>query len=103
MNIRGSTFVPPIPMEYEVKQNIDRIIHAGGREIDEVIELLLYCMKIQAFIDVNKKSSVIFANHFMVQDDLCLVVVPESVVAEFKLLLQGSGRDKTVFKGKMLS
>jgi len=83
----GSTYVPPIPMEYEVKENIDRIIHSGIDEIDEAIELLLYCMKTQTFIDGNKRASVIFANHFMVQHGRGLVVIPESLVSEFKLLL----------------
>lgn len=85
--IGGSTYVPPIPMEYEVKENIDRIIHGGTDEIDEAMELLLYCMKTQTFIDGNKRASVIFANHFMVQHGLGLVVIPESLVSEFKLLL----------------
>lgn len=85
--IGGSTYMPPIPMEYEVKENIDRIIHEGGEKIDDAIELLLYCMKTQVFIDGNKRASVIFANHFIVQNGLGLVVIPESNVPEFKLLL----------------
>ena len=66
----------------------------GGDEIDEAIELLLYCMKTQIFIDGNKRASVIFANHFMVQHGLGLVVVPESIVAEFKLLLVAYYEDR---------
>ena len=92
--IGGSTYVPPIPMEYEVKENIDRIIHEGGEKIDDVIELLLYCMKTQVFIDGNKRASVIFANHFMVQNGLGLVVIPESNVPEFKLLLVAYYEDR---------
>lgn len=87
VSIGGSTYVPPRPMEYEVKENIDRIIHSGIDEVDEAIELLLYCMKTQVFIDGNKRAAVIFANHFMVQHGRGLVVIPESLVSEFKLLL----------------
>ena len=92
--IGGSTYAPPIPMEHEVKENIDRIIHEGGEKIDEAIELLLYCMKTQVFIDGNKRASVIFANHFMVQNGLGLVVIPESNVPEFKLLLVAYYEDR---------
>lgn len=92
--IGGSTYMPPIPMEYEVKENIDRIIHEGGEKIDDAIELLLYCMKTQVFIDGNKRASVIFANHFMVQNGLGLVVIPESNVPEFKLLLVAYYEDR---------
>ncbi len=94
VTIGGSTYAPPIPMEYEVKKNIDRIIHADSDEIDKAIELLLYCMKTQTFIDGNKRASVIFANHFMVQHGLGLLVVPENIVAEFKLLLVAYYKDK---------
>lgn len=92
--IGGSTYMPPIPMEYEVKENIDRIIHEGSEKIDDAIELLLYCMKTQVFIDGNKRASVIFANHFMVQNGLGLVVIPESNVPEFKLLLVAYYEDR---------
>lgn len=94
VTIGGSTYVPPIPKEYEVKENIDRILHVGKDEIDEAIELLLYSMKTQIFIDGNKRASVIFTNHFMVQHGLGLVVVPENIVSEFKLLLVAYYEDR---------
>ncbi len=87
VSIGGSTYVPPLPIEYEVKENIDRIIQSGIDEVDKAIELLLYCLKTQTFIDGNKRASVIFANHFMIQHSLGLIVVPESLVSEFKSLL----------------
>lgn len=44
-------------------------------------------MKTQIFIDGNKRASIIFANHFMIQHELGLLVVPENIVSEFKKLL----------------
>lgn len=44
-------------------------------------------MKTQIFIDGNKRASLIFANHYMIQHELGLLVVPENIVSEFKALL----------------
>ena len=55
--------------------------------IDIAIELALYCMKTQIFIDGNKRAAIIFANHFMIQQGIGLLVVPEALVPEFKALL----------------
>ena len=87
VTIGGSSYVPPIPNELDVKESIDRIIRAELDDIDKAIELTLYCMKTQIFIDGNKRASIIFANHFMIQRGLGLLVVPESIVPEFKALL----------------
>lgn len=100
VTIGGSSYVPPIPNELDVKESIDRIIRATLDDIDKAIELTLYCMKTQIFIDGNKRASIIFANHFMIQRGLGLLVVPESIVPEFKTLLVAyyEGRDETAIK-----
>jgi len=87
VTIGGSTYVPPIPNEIDVKDRIREIIQSGMDDVDIAIELTLYCMKTQAFIDGNKRASIIFANHFMIQHGLGLLVVPEGIVSEFKMLL----------------
>ena len=58
--------MPPIPNELDVKEKIDEIINSGLEDVDIAIELTLYCMKTQIFIDGNKRASIIFANHFMI-------------------------------------
>lgn len=87
VTIGGSSYVPPIPNELDVKERINEIINSGKEDIDIAIELTLYCMKTQIFIDGNKRASIIFANHFMIGKGIGLLVVPESMVPEFKTLL----------------
>ena len=87
VTIGGSSYIPPIPNEIDVKEYINQIIHSGKNDIDIAIELTLYCMKTQIFIDGNKRASIIFANHYMIQHELGLLVVPENIVSEFKALL----------------
>ena len=52
--------------------------------IDIAIDLCMYCMRTQIFIDGNKRASVIFANHYMIVHGLGLIVIPENHVPEFK-------------------
>jgi len=87
VTIGGSTYRPPIPNEIDVKDRITDIIRSDLNDIDKAIELTLYCMKTQIFIDGNKRTAIIFANHYMIQHGNGLLVVPENLVAEFKELL----------------
>lgn len=100
VTIGGSSYIPPIPNEIDVKENIDQIIHSKRSDIDIAVELTLYCMKTQIFIDGNKRASIIFANHYMIQHELGLLVVPENIVSEFKALLVAyyEGRNETEIK-----
>lgn len=100
VTIGGSSYIPPIPNEIDVKENIDQIIHLERNDIDIAMELTLYCMKSQIFIDGNKRASIIFANHYMIQHELGLLVVPENIVSEFKALLVAyyEGRNETEIK-----
>lgn len=87
VTIGGSSYIPPIPIESVVKENIERIVLSKKEPIDIAIELCLYCMKTQIFIDGNKRASVIFANHYLISHGQGFLVIPEKEVPEFKMLL----------------
>ena len=87
VTIGGTSYVPPLPIEVDVKDTINTILATEESELDKAIKLCLYCMKTQVFIDGNKRASIIFANHYMIQKGEGLLVVPESKVEEFKKLL----------------
>ena len=84
VSIGGTSYIPPIPMESKVKENIDEIIDSDKEAIDIAIDLCMYCMRTQIFMDGNKRASVIFANHYMIAHGLGLIVIPENYVPEFK-------------------
>lgn len=64
--IGGTSYVPPLPIETVVKENIDAILTDSTDDVDTAIKLCLYCIKTQIFSDGNKRASVIFANHYMI-------------------------------------
>lgn len=87
VKIGGSSYIPPLPVEYEVKDQIEKIVAADASYVDIAIELALYVMKTQIFNDGNKRTAIIFANHYLIAHGAGLMVVPENIVTEFKQLL----------------
>lgn len=98
VTIGGSSYVPPLPNELDVKEKIREIIEESDEVINTAIKLCLYCMKTQIFLDGNKRASVIFANHYLISHGGGFLVIPEKEVSEFKRLLVKyyEGEDITV-------
>ena len=87
MTIGGCSYVPPIPIESVVKEQIESILDSGEDDIDIAITMCMYAMRTQVFIDGNKRASVIFANHYLISKGLGIMIVPEKHVSKFKKLL----------------
>lgn len=87
VQIGGTSYVPPLPIETVVIERIDEIRNQQKEPIDIAIELCMYCMKTHVFKDGNKRASVIFANHYLIAHGMGFIVIPEKDVPEFKKLL----------------
>ena len=87
VNIGGSTYKPPLPIENVVREKISNIINSTTEDIDKAIDLTLFVMKTQVFIDGNKRTAIIFANHYLISKGKGLLAVPFELVPEFKKLL----------------
>ncbi len=98
VTIGGSSYVPPLPIESVIKESISRITAQKEEPIQTAIELCLYCMKTQIFIDGNKRAAVIFANQYLIAHGQGFLVIPESEVPEFKKLLVSyyEGEDREI-------
>lgn len=103
VTIGGSSYVPPIPIEHQVKEDIDNIIKSGADAVQVAIELALYVMKTQIFNDGNKRTAIIFANHYLISHAGGLMVVPQNLVPEYKKMLVKyyEGRDEEAIKSFM--
>ena len=89
VTISGSTYVPDFPIESDIKDDISKIINSKKTIVDKSIELFLYVARKQMFIDGNKRTSLIFANHYLVSHGKGLIYIPEDRIKEFKKLLVG--------------
>lgn len=103
VTIGGTSYIPPIPIEHQVKEDIDNIIKSSDDVVQVAIELALYVMKTQIFNDGNKRTAIIFANHYLISHAGGLMVVPQNLVPEYKKMLVKyyEGRDGEAIKSFM--
>ena len=94
VTIHGTTYIPPMPFENLVKEQLSDILH-NGEGIDLAIDLVLYVMKKQLFLDGNKRTAIIFANHYLISHALGLLVVPAEKVDEYKEILMSYYEDES--------
>ena len=88
VTIGGCSYVPPLPIEMDVKDKISEIVsQTEENAVETAIRLCLYCMRTQIFLDGNKRSAVIFANHYLISKGKGIIIIPEKSVSDFKRLL----------------
>lgn len=100
VTIGGTTWKPELPIESIIKEELERIFNSEMDDVDRAIELLLYTMKKQIFIDGNKRTSVIYSNHYLISKGKGIIVIPTELTEEFKDLLipYYEGKDKIQIK-----
>lgn len=100
VTIGGTNWTPDLPIESIIKEDLNDISNKEMDDIEKAIEFLLYIMKKQAFIDGNKRTAVIFSNHYLISKGKGIVVIPAELTDEFKDLLipYYEGKDKSKIK-----
>lgn len=96
--IGGTNWVPGIPIESQVVEELNGLLNSKLDDVSLAIELLLYVMKRQIFIDGNKRTAVILANHHLISRGLGIISIPGDLVEDYKKLLimyyEGKDTDK---------
>lgn len=100
VTIGGTKWTPDLPIESVIKEELQEIFNENVDDVDKAIELLLYIMKKQIFIDGNKRTSIIFINHYLISKGKGIIVIPAELTDEFKklLILYYEGKDKEEIK-----
>ena len=86
ISIGGTKWKPELPIESVVLEELNSIL-VEQDVYERAINALLFVTKKQLFIDGNKRTSVIFANHILISNGAGLIVIPENSVPEYKKLL----------------
>lgn len=87
VTIGGTKWQPELPIESVIKEDLEEILKKNIDDIDKAIQILLYVMKKQIFIDGNKRTAVIFSNHYLISEGKGIIVIPVELTEEFKSLL----------------
>ena len=100
VTIGGTTWKSDLPIESVIKEELEEIFNKEINDVEKSIELLLYTMKKQIFIDGNKRTSVIYSNHYLISKGKGIIAIPAELTEEFKdlLILNYEGKDENKIK-----
>lgn len=85
VNIGGTTWQPPIPFESQIKEELDRVV--GESNTERAINMMLYLMRKQIFLDGNKRTAMLIANKIMIENGCGIISIPINKQPEFYKLL----------------
>ncbi|MCM1335221.1 MAG: Fic family protein [Bacteroides sp.] len=86
VSIGGTSWKPDIPDEPLIKKGLADIFETEN-PTERCITLMLYCMRSQMFLDGNKRTSMLAANHEMIKNGCGIISVPIEHQPEFTKLL----------------
>lgn len=87
VTIGGTQWTPALPIESVIKEELTELFNNSLSCVDKAIEILLYIMKKQIFIDGNKRTAIIFINHYLISNGKGIIVIPAELTEDFKKLL----------------
>lgn len=87
VRIAGTKWLPNIPNKENIQDDIDIIINSNKSKVDIAIELLLYICKSQMFLDGNKRTALIIANHYLISHGKGLLMINAEDSNKYKELL----------------
>ena len=82
VTIGGTNWKPQIPFEPDIKDGIKEILDIPN-QTERSITLMLYLMRCQMFIDGNKRTSMLTANHQMIRNGVGIISLPVEHISEF--------------------
>ena len=86
VGISGTDYIPKIPEENVVKEDIKNILEIPDITLRS-LKYMLYGMRSQLFWDGNKRTSMIIANKIMIMNGKGIILVKDDDLLEFNKLL----------------
>ena len=84
VNIGGTTWKPDFPIESKIKEELEELLSEQNKTTTEIaIEVMLYIMRRQMFIDGNKRVAMLFANKIMIDNGNGIISIAQDKQAEF--------------------
>ena len=84
VNIGGTKWKPQIPIENQIKEELEDLLNQKEKTKTEVaIEVMLYIMRRQMFIDGNKRVAMLFANKIMIDNGCGIITIAQEYQPTF--------------------
>lgn len=82
--IGGTKWQPTFPFETQIKEEMEEILSQTEKTTTEIaIEIMLYIMRKQMFIDGNKRVAMLFANKIMIDHGCGIISIAQENQATF--------------------
>ncbi len=76
VNIGGTSWKPEFPFESQIKEELEHLLNQSEKTKTEIaIEVMLWIMRRQMFIDENKRVAMLFANKIMVDNGCGIITI----------------------------
>jgi len=86
VSIGGTSWKPEIPVEDDIKAHLTEL-QSIENPTERAIEIMLYCMRGQFFLDGNKRTAMIAANKEMIANGQGVITIPVELIPEFTPML----------------
>lgn len=84
VKIGGTTWVPDFPIESKIKEELEELINQENKTKTEIaIEVMLWVMRRQMFIDGNKRVAMLFANKIMIDNGCGIISISQENQSKF--------------------
>lgn len=85
--ITGTNYVPPMPSEETVEETL-AVIRSEQNPLRQGAKWFAYTAKSQWFRDGNKRTAAMLANHYLMQNDCGLFLLPDTVTRDSQEFVQ---------------
>ena len=84
VNIGGTSYKPQFPFESQIVEELNKYLEQNEKTKTEIaIEIMLFLMRRQIFIDGNKRVAMLFANKIMIDNGCGIISIPKDIQKEF--------------------
>lgn len=78
VNIGGTTWKPQFPSKSQIKEELEKLLNQPEKTKTEIaIEVMLWIMRRQMFIDGNKRVGMLFANKIMIDNGCGIITISQ--------------------------
>ena len=88
VGISGTDYRPPVPVESDVKNDLNRIIHSYISVTERALDIFCYITYKQLFRDGNKRTALAAANKILVSNGCGMLTVKDSDMEQFNISLR---------------
>ena len=82
VNIGGTSWKPQFPIESQIKEELTELLNKYTKT-ELAIEVMLWVMRRQMFIDGNKRVAMLFANKIMIDNGCGIISISQNIQSVF--------------------